>query len=134
MPKTWNRGDERRFVREIKLNKPYFIVYEIARNLAPWEDAKLYSEVVFTSRLPLTATPCTEGGYSAATLLRLYGPVYDTPPARMRNIADIAPSVGAPLGNNYEGILDEAELRGLRKQLTQASDPASRRSIGRWRV
>jgi len=134
MSKSWKRGDERRFTREIKLNKPYYIVYKIAQNLAPWEDPKLYSEVVFTGRLPLTATPCTEGGYSAATLLRLYGPVYDTPPAKMRNIADVAPSVGAPLGNNYEGILDAAELRSLGKHLADASDPRTRGPIGTWRV
>ncbi|WP_318201059.1 hypothetical protein [Streptomyces sp. SCL15-4] len=127
MAKTWQPGDEKRFVRDIQLGKPYYIVYKIAQNLAPWEDAELYSEIRFTSRLPFTNTPCTEYGSDAATILRGHGPIHDTPPRRMRNIADVAASVGAPLGDNYEGFLDEAELRGLEKQLADLPNPKHRR-------
>ncbi|MER7053446.1 hypothetical protein [Streptomyces sp. NPDC000351] len=133
MPKTWKPGDEKRFAREIKLNKPYYTVCKIATNLAPWEDAELYSEIVFTKRVPILGTPCTATGYDAETFLRLHGPVHDSPPRGMRNIADAARSAGAPLGDNYEGILDEAEIRGLEKLASQASNPRNRRPIGSWR-
>ncbi|MEU3528844.1 hypothetical protein AB0E62_34185 [Streptomyces sp. NPDC038707] len=134
MAKTWGAGDERRFARDIQLGKPYYIVYKIAQNLAPYEDAELYSEIVFTGRLPFTNTPCTEYGSDAATILRCHGPIHDTPPRRMRNIADVAASVGAPLGDNYEGILDAAEIRGLEKRVADSSDPRKRTRLGagRW--
>jgi hypothetical protein len=133
VPKTWNPGDEKRFVRDIKLGQPYYIIYKIAQNLAPWEDARLYSEIRFTKRLAFTGTPCTEYGSAATHILRCFGPIHDTPPRGMRNIAEAARSVGAPLGDNYEGILDEAEIRGLEKRIAQASDPRNRRPIGSWR-
>lgn len=134
MAKTWQPGDEKRFVRDIQLGKPYYIVYKIAQNLAPYEDAELYSEIRFTSRLPFTGTPCTEYGSDAATILRGHGPIHDTPPRRMRNIADVAAGVGAPLGDDYEGVLDEAEIRGLMKRVADGSDPTKRRRLGsgRW--
>jgi hypothetical protein len=134
VPKTWNPGDEKRFVRDIKLGQPYYIIYKIAQNLAPWEDARLYSEIRFTKRLAFTGTPCTEYGSAATHILRCFGPIHDTPPRGMRNIAEAARSVGAPLGDNYEGILDEAEIRGLEKRIAQGSDPRHRRPIGSWRL
>ncbi|WP_416476994.1 hypothetical protein [Streptomyces sp. LKA04] len=136
MPKTWKPGQERRFIRELKLNKPYYVIVNIAQNMAPWEDAQLYREVVFTRRLPIIGTPCTDSGASGAAdaILRLQGPVYDAPPPGMRNIADAARGVGAPLGDNYEGVLDEAEIRSIEKQAAQGSNPRSRRPIGSWRV
>lgn len=134
MPKTWKPGQEAKFARDIKLNTPYYFVYKIARNMAPWEDPELYSEIRFTKRLPFTGTPCTESGGAADHILRCYGPVYDAPPRGMRNIADAAASVGAPLGDNYQGILDDAEIRGLEKLAAQASNPRTRRPIGSWRA
>ncbi|MFE1111182.1 hypothetical protein ACFW5U_35600 [Streptomyces rochei] len=133
MPKTWKPGDEKRFARDIQLNKPYYIVYKVNQRMAPWEDRYLYSEFVFTKRLPFTGTPCTKYGAAADHVLRCFGPVHDTPPRGMRNIADAAASVGAPLGNNYEGLLDEAEIRGIEKLAAQASDPRNRRPIRSWR-
>ncbi|MEU4154770.1 hypothetical protein [Streptomyces antimycoticus] len=134
MAKTYRRGDEKRFARDIQLGKSYYIVYKIAQNLAPYEDPELYSEIRFTGRLPFTNTPCTEYGSDAATILRGYGPIYDTPPRGMRNIADLAASVGAPLGDNYEGVLDAAEIRGLMKRVADSSDPRKRERLGsgRW--
>ncbi|MDT0608845.1 hypothetical protein [Streptomyces lancefieldiae] len=133
MSKTWRPGDERKFARDIVLNKRYYIVYKIAQDMAPWEDKNLYSEVVFTKRLPFTGTPCTRYGAAADHVLRCFGPIHDTPPRGMRNIADAARSVGAPLGDNYEGLLDEAEIRGIEKLAAQTSSPRNRRPIGSWR-
>jgi hypothetical protein len=126
MPKTWNRGDAKKFAKQVQLGKSYYIVYKIATNLAPYEDSKLYSEIVFTDRRPFTGTPST-GSMDAVSLCQNYGPVYETPPRGMRNIADAAPQVGAPLGSNHSAYLDAAEIRGLGKRLSDASDPHTRR-------
>lgn len=120
MPKTWKPGDAARFARQVQLGKSYYFVYNVAQNLAPYEDARLYSEIVFTGRRPITGTPCA-GSMDAVSLCRNYGPVYETPPAGMRNVAAPGPQVGAPLGANYEGVLDEAELRGLEKRVRDSN-------------
>lgn len=124
--KIWNRGDAKKFARQAQLGKGYYIVYKIATNLAPYEDSKLYSEIVFTDRRPFTGTP-SAGSMDAVTLCQNFGPVYETPPRGMRNIADAAPQVGAPLGNDYSAYLDEAEIRGLGKRVRDAGDPRMRR-------
>jgi hypothetical protein len=127
MARTWKPGDEKKFIRELELGRPYYFVYKIAKNMAPWEDDELYSEIVFTKRIPLSSTPCTKYGTDAATVLRTHGPIYDTPPRGMRNIADPAPQVAGPLPKGYVGVLDEAELRGLEKQVADMPDPKKRR-------
>jgi hypothetical protein len=106
----------------------------MATNLAPWEDAKTYSVHVFTERGPITGNPMTAGGTAAAGLCQRQGPVYDTPPSGLRNIAGPAPQVAGPMGSNsYEGVLDEAELRGLEKHVASGSNPRNRRSPHSWR-
>lgn len=134
MPKTWQPHQAKQFARQLKLGQSYYVVMKIARNLAPYEDAQLYSEYIFTKHLPLTGSPCTAGGYSAVTLCQTYGPVYDTPPRGMRNVAGPGPQVAGPLGGNYEGVLDEDELRGLEKHVAGSSDPKKRDRLGGWRV
>ncbi|MFD4547255.1 hypothetical protein [Streptomyces sp. NPDC058466] len=124
--KTWNCGEAKKFARQVQLGKSYYYVYKIATNLAPYEDSKLYSEIVFTSRRPFTGTP-SAGSMDAVSLCQNHGPVYENPPRGMRNIADPAPQVGAPLGNDYTAHLDEAEIRGLGKRVRDASDPRTRR-------
>ena len=133
MPKSWEPRDAKRFAREVKLNKPYYFVYKVARNLAPYEDSRLYSEIVFTSRSIVTGSALCDG-QSAQGLCERYGPIYDTPPKGMRNVATPGPQVGSPLGDHHEAYLDEAELRGLDKQVRDGSDPRKRRPLGSWRV
>ncbi|MFJ6729402.1 hypothetical protein ACIQPQ_31320 [Streptomyces sp. NPDC091281] len=85
--KSWRPGDEKRFCRELELGKEYYYVTQQA-----WaKDSRLAHTVIFTGHLPFTATPCTAGGYSAATLLRRFGPLYDAPPPGIRNIEDPEP-------------------------------------------
>lgn len=135
MSKTWQPHQYKRFARDVVLGRTYYVALDIATNLAPYEDAQLYREHVFTERSGLTGTPRTDGGTTATELCRNWGPVYDAAPAGMRRLGGPAPQVGAPLGSNdYEGRLDEAELRGLEKQVRQSSDPRKRRPLGTWRV
>jgi hypothetical protein len=133
MPKSWSPGDAKRFARQVQLGKSYYVAMKIAQNLSPYEDSKLYSEIVFTARRPITNTPCS-GSMDAVSLCQNYGPVYEQPPAGMRNMAGPGRQVGAPLGDNYQAPLDEDELRGLEKQAAQGSDPRKRRPLGSWRI
>ncbi|MFE2045931.1 hypothetical protein ACFXAZ_34430 [Streptomyces sp. NPDC059477] len=127
---TWQPKDSKRFARQLDLNRPYYVVLDIAQNRAPYEDAQLYSTYTFTRRLPLTNTPVTSAtGIDAESLCRMHGPVYDRPPAGLRNIADRAPQVDGPLPAGYEGVLDAAEIEGLEKQVADGSDPKKRRRI-----
>ena len=123
----WQPRDSKKFARQARLNKPYYVVLNVARRVAPYEDARLYSEYVFTGKLPFTGNACTDSGYSAEDICRLYGPVYEDRPAHLRNVAAPAPQVAGPLPKGYRGILDEAEIRGLEKQVAQSSDPKKRR-------
>jgi hypothetical protein len=125
--RSWQPRDSKRFARQAKLNTTYYVVMNVNRRVAPYEDAQLYSEYVFTGRLPFTNNACTSSGYSAEDICRLYGPVYEQRPTGMRNVAAPAPQVAGPLGKNYRGVLDEAELRGLEKRVADSSDPKKRR-------
>ncbi|MFM9589866.1 hypothetical protein ACKI1J_14915 [Streptomyces scabiei] len=115
MAKSWKPSEAKKFAKHAQLGKTYYVIYDMATNLAPYEDAKTYSEFTFTRRAPFTGNLMTDGGTSAEGLCLRYGPVYDAPPQGLRNIAGPAPQVAGPLGGDYEGILDEAELRGLDK-------------------
>ncbi|MEU8977631.1 hypothetical protein [Streptomyces sp. NPDC048309] len=127
--KVWEPHKAKKFARELKLGKSYYVVMNIATSLAPYEDPQLYSEYVFTGHLPFTGNPCTDGGFSAVTLCQNFGPVYEEPPARMRNIADAPPQVAGPVPEGYEAYLDEAEIRRLEKRI--GSTPGRRILRGR---
>ncbi|MFF4574853.1 hypothetical protein [Streptomyces sp. NPDC001410] len=132
--KVWQPKDAKKFARQAKLNRPYYVVMQIATNLAPYEDSQLYSEYVFEGHRPFTGTPYC-GSMDAESLCLLYGPVYEEPPADIRNIATPGPQVAPPLGSNdYAAYLDEAEIRGLEKRVANGSDPKRRRPLGGWRA
>jgi len=130
--KSWDPGQAGKFCRQLKLGHSYWVVLKMATNVAPYEDPETCREFVFTKRLWGTGNPCTADGYSAHTVCQNFGPVYEDKPRGVRNIAGPAPQVSAPLGGNYEGILDEAEIRGLEKQVRQGSNPRTRRPAS-WR-
>jgi len=104
MPKIWRAGDEKKFCRELKLNTPYYVIRATGRTQQPFHDPYYADTVIFTDRLPLTGNPCTKNGYSAETLLRLDGPVYDSPPTGIRNLDDPAPNY-APNSGCVDGWL-----------------------------
>jgi hypothetical protein len=132
--KTWMPNKAKKFAKEAKLGKPYYYVNNHATNLGAYEDAQTYSKIVFTEERPFTGTP-SAGSMDAVQLCQNFGPVYEEPPAGLRNIAGPAPQVAGPLGSNdYEGYLDEAEIRGLEKQVRDGSNPRKRRPAGSWRI
>ncbi|MFD4596751.1 hypothetical protein ACFWPQ_01835 [Streptomyces sp. NPDC058464] len=101
----------------------------------PWIDKHAYAAHEFTWRSPITGSWMT-GHMSVDALFAMSvdGLVYEQPPAGMREIGDPGPQVSGPLGDGYEGILDEAEIGGLWKQVRDGSNPRTRRAPGNWRV
>lgn len=85
-----------------------------------------YNDHTFTHRQPLTGI-WLAGTDSAHGLLAKYGRVYTKPPRNIRYIGDPAPQVSFPLGADYRGYIDEAEIRGLEKRLKDAPARGTRR-------
>jgi len=119
--------------RWLSKGKTVYTLRAVARNIAPYEDSQLYSAHTFDRRSPITGEWMTSH-LSASGLLAQEGTVYEQPPRGVRNIADPAPQVAGPLGGNYEGVLDEAELRALEKHVADGSNPRTRRRLGSWHV
>lgn len=127
--KTWQPGNAKKFAKDAQLDTPYYYINTHARNLGGYEDAHTYSEIVFDYRRPFTGTP-SSGSMDAVQLCRNFGPVYDRPPKGLRNLDGPAPQVGAPLGDNYEGLIDEDEFRSLAKHQRGSLPPHLRRGLG----
>lgn len=88
---------------------------------------KLYRARTFTHRHPLTGSWIT-GHLSPEGLLGQEGAVYTELPKGAWLHGDPAPQVAGPLGHGvYEGVLDEAELRGLEKRGRGRPHPSMRR-------
>lgn len=128
------RRDAKKAARNARKGQRLYVIKEVARNLAPYEDSHLYSEYTVTHRQAITGAWMIAGSLSVEGLVLREGPVYTSPPKGVRNIATPGPQVAGPLPAGYEGVLDEAELRGLEKQVRDGSDPRTRRPIGSWRI
>ncbi|MFE5890488.1 hypothetical protein ACFQ6E_16330 [Streptomyces sp. NPDC056462] len=118
MGKTWQPSEAKAFAKQLELGTPYYVIANLAVDRTPYEDPQMYSEYVFTSRLPFTNNPCTSGGYSAETLCQNFGPVYEDKPRSMRRLGSPGPQVAGPADPNVIHPLDEAELAGLEKRVS----------------
>ncbi|MEU1071905.1 MULTISPECIES: hypothetical protein [unclassified Streptomyces] len=127
------RRDAKKASRELKKGDTFYVILDVADRVAPYEDRQLYSEYTVTGDHPLLGGAMV-GGQSVEGIVLRDGPIQTRPPKGLRNVASPGPQVAGPLGSDYEGILDEAELRGLDKRVRQSSDPQTRRRLGSWRV
>lgn len=130
MSKCWQPHQAKKFAKELKLGQSYYVVSKRETRNAPYEDPEVYTEYVFTGRLPGTGNPCAHGNFSAVTLCQLFGPVYDAPPRGMRNGADPAPQVAGPVPPGYRAKLDAAEILALEASVSRGSDPYTREIRG----
>lgn len=128
MAKTWQPGrsgarDLNRWIRE---GVTVYTVSRQALNMAPWEDAKMWTAHTFDWRSPITGHWMT-GHLSAEGLLAQEGTVYEQPPRGMRELGSPGRQVAGPVGHSdYSAYLDDAEISGLQKRVQNGSDPATR--------
>ena len=128
MAKTWQPG--RRGTRDlnnwIRKGATVYTVSEQALNMAPWEDAKMWTAWTFDRRSRFTGLWMAEH-LSVEGILNGFGTVYEQPPRGMRELGSPGRQVAGPVGNadSYTD-LDEAELRGLEKRVRGSSDPITR--------
>ena len=122
MAKTWQPGKSgaRDLNRWITQNGGEGVtVYTISKqalNAAPWEDAKMWSARTVDGRSRITGYWMT-GHLSVEGLLAQEGTVYEQPLRGMRELGSPGRQVAGPVGSNdYYGILDESEIRGLGKR------------------
>ncbi|MFG2352602.1 hypothetical protein [Streptomyces sp. NPDC048521] len=126
--RTWEptkRGakDLNRFIRK---GTTVYTINEMATRVARYEDSHTYTAHTFDRQSRITGEWMT-GHLSVSGLLGQCGTVYEQPPAGMRDLATPGRQVAGPLPKGYVGHLDEAELRGLEKQVADMPDPKKRR-------
>lgn len=113
MSKVWHDG--KKFNRQLKPGHKYWVVMDVATNLAPYEDSQLASSYVFVKKHPLLNVWVTEGMTDAEGLVLKYGPVYETKPEGIRDLAGPGPQVAGPLGYDepFKRRLDANEIENL---------------------
>lgn len=95
---TYNatRGDLKSLARDVRPGDRLYVVHDIARNVARYEDAQLYSEYVVTSKrakasgqltVCSASDPSGQGVESVGSLLSRERTLYTQLPAGIRNVA-----------------------------------------------
>lgn len=131
MPKTWEPGrkgvrDLTRYIAQNGKGTTVYTVSQQATNMAPWEDAKMWTARTFDARSPITGHWLT-GHLSVEGLFAQEGTVYEQPPRGMRELGSPGRQVAGPVSNVDDyARLDEAELRGLGKRVRDGSNPINR--------
>lgn len=133
--KTWqpSRKGIRDLNRHIRKGMTLYTVSQQALNAAPWEDAQMWTAHTFDRQSRITGEWMT-GHLSVSGLMGQCGTVYEQPPRSMREVGSPGRQVAGPVPQGYSAYLDDAEIRGLEKQVTDGSDPKKRRPLGSWRV
>ena len=92
--------------RWLSKGKTVYTLHNVAQNIAPYEDAQLYSAHTFDRRSSFSGEWMT-GHLSVSGLLGQEGTVYEKPPAGVRDIATPGRQVAAP---TTQGVLDRLRL------------------------
>jgi hypothetical protein len=90
------RRDAKKAAKAARKGMKLYVIKEVARNIAPYEDAQLYSEYTVTHRQAITGAWMIAGSLSVEGLVLRDGPVYTSPPKGVRNIAGPGPQVAGP--------------------------------------
>jgi hypothetical protein len=90
------RSDAKKAAKTARKGMKLYVIKDVARNIARYEDAQLYSEYVVTHRQAITGAWMISGSLSVEGLVLRDGPVYTSPPRGVRNIATPGPQVAGP--------------------------------------
>ncbi|MFJ4637575.1 hypothetical protein ACIP69_18365 [Streptomyces hygroscopicus] len=123
MTQTWTgpRG-AKALDRTAKVGDVLWVVIDVEKRVAPYEDAQLASKFPVTHWSRLYGKPMVAGNVSAGDLVLKYGMVWSEQPKGLRDVAGPGPQVSAPLGADTERYLDEPELKGMEKLSAEARD------------
>lgn len=91
-----SKGGAKRAARQARKGMKLYVLKEVARNVAPYEDAQLYSEYTVTHRQAITGAWMISGSLSVEGLVLRDGPVYTSPPRGVRNVATPGPQYAGP--------------------------------------
>ncbi|MFJ7998990.1 hypothetical protein ACIQ7D_17840 [Streptomyces sp. NPDC096310] len=126
------KKDAKRAERDVRQGDKLYVIRELSGRDATRQDKRVYAEYTVSHRHPLMPGWMISGSLSVEGLVLRDGPVYTSPPRGLRGIHEPAPQTSSPLGDGYEGVLDEPEIRGLEKQVADSSHPRKRRPLGAW--
>lgn len=90
------RSDAKRAAKAARKGQKLYVIKEVARNVARYEDSHLYAEYEVTHRQAITGAWMISGSLSVEGLVLRDGPVYTSPPRGVRNIATPGPQVAGP--------------------------------------
>lgn len=116
--------------KDLKKGDKVYVVLDNAGNLAPYENAQLYSAYTVTGQHPLLGGAMI-GGYSVEYLVRGFGPLYTQPPKGLRNIATPGPQVAGPLTGDEYRELSRYEIEQAEKQV-EANNADRKRKSSWW--
>ena len=88
--------DARKAAKAARAGMKLYVLRDVAQNIAPYEDAQLYSEYTVTHRQAITGAWMISGSLSVEGLVLRDGPVYTSPPRGVRNVATPGPQYAGP--------------------------------------
>lgn len=126
------KRDAKTLARETKVGDVLYTVVDTATNLAPYEDAQLYSRFEVTHTHPLLGGPMI-GSMSVEALVLRDGPVYTAPPKGMRGLHEAPRQAAGPLPKGKEMGRDLREYPDLELKNDAAAELRSKSRTGRGR-
>lgn len=115
-----NNGRDMKKIKSVPRGTTLYVIEEVSRRVAPYEDARLCARHEVTHTHPLLGGAMV-GSKSVEQLLAEHGTVYTEQPRGVRGIWEPSPQVAGPLGSDTKRYLDEAEIKGLEKQVRDAN-------------
>ncbi|WP_458089441.1 hypothetical protein [Streptomyces malaysiensis] len=123
MTQTWTgKRGAKDLDRTAKVGDVLWVVVDVEKRVARYEDAQLASKFEVTHWSKLWGKPMVAGTVSAGDLVLKYGMVWSEQPKGLRDLAGPGRQVSAPLGDDTERHLDEVELRGMDKLKAEAQE------------
>jgi len=106
-----SKSGAKRAARDARKGMKFYVIKDVAQNIAPYEDSQLYSEYEVTHRQALTGAWMISGSLSVEGLVLREGPVYTSPPKKIRNVATPGPQYAGPDAHRMAGDADWGSRR-----------------------
>ena len=119
MPVFHSNGRDEKKIKQVREGTWLYVIEDVEKRVAKYEDARLCARYKVTHHHGILGGAMC-GSKSAEQLLRDHGTVYTSQPRGVRGMWEPSPQVAGPLGNDTERYLDEAEIKGMEKQVRDA--------------